>query len=194
MKKIFLATVLASLTAIALPSFAQSCNVAMKKNKPNAIYTDMGDGGGGVHTVIDEKTGLQWLKCPVGLSGYDCSTGSAQLFTWRDALFETRDQYRQNGLAGKTDWRLPSIAELRTLVEDACMDAAINETFFPKTFYEIGANQDSAYWTSSPYVRDDDIYPDLYSHMAWRINFSSGGQSPFIKTNELRIYLVRNRD
>ncbi|MCB1157131.1 MAG: DUF1566 domain-containing protein [Leptospiraceae bacterium] len=64
-------------------------------------YKDNGDG-----TVTDNNTGLIWQQ-----SNGEQSTGDYQ-FTWQEAL-----SYCENlSLAGKTDWRLPDIKELQSIV------------------------------------------------------------------------------
>ncbi|MCI5228088.1 MAG: DUF1566 domain-containing protein, partial [Candidatus Electrothrix sp. AX2] len=88
---------------------------------PDSQLVDNGDG-----TVTDSKTGLMWKQCLEGLSGSDCATGSAESFTWQEALQQPGVINHAGGFAGYTDWRLPNINELISIVEEQCYNPAIN--------------------------------------------------------------------
>lgn len=62
-------------------------------------------------TVIDKRTGLQWMRCSVGQSwnGSTCE-GEPNKYNWEDANKQTSD------FAGHHDWRLPNRFELETLI------------------------------------------------------------------------------
>ncbi|CAK8712483.1 DUF1566 domain-containing protein [Candidatus Electrothrix laxa] len=86
-------------------------------------------------TVIDTATGLMWKQCLEGDS--DCS-GDPLAYSFDDAasvdppgLIATANE--GSGFAGFTDWRLPNIKELQSIVEEQCSDPAINSTVFPGT-------------------------------------------------------------
>lgn len=88
-----------------------------------STYTDNSD-----QTISDNMYKLDWTKCSAGLSGSNCSTGSATNHTWAQSL-----QYCDNlTLAGKSDWRLPNIRELYSLVVIS-NTPKINSSFFPNT-------------------------------------------------------------
>jgi hypothetical protein len=97
---------------------------------------------GGVATVGDTKTGLVWQQ--VALPG---------AFAWSDAAASCA--------ALGPGWRLPSLKELQTIVdEDAPAGApSIDATAFPATPADD-------FWTSSAFAGA----PDL----AWRVSFSGG--------------------
>jgi len=106
-------------------------------------------------TVTDRRTQLMWTKCPVGLSGSDCSQGSAQAMDWENA-----ERYAHTtDIAGFTDWRLPTSEELQGLVERCRNMPSINVEVFPNTPAE-------KFWTSSPLPG--------YASYAWYIHFRGG--------------------
>jgi len=69
-------------------------------------WVDNGDG-----TASNSKTGLTWKRCHEGQTwtGSTC-TGKPKEYTWDEA------KKLKSSFAGKTDWRLPSIDELHTIV------------------------------------------------------------------------------
>ena len=95
--------------------------------------TYMTDNGNG--TVTDSSTGLTWKQCLAGLSGVDCTTGSASILDWAGAL----------ALDDGT-WRLANIKELQSVVEYANYGPAINTTCFPSP---VGTSNVYV-WSSSP--------------------------------------------
>ncbi|WP_052501675.1 Lcl C-terminal domain-containing protein [Thiomicrospira microaerophila] len=64
-------------------------------------------------TVYDKKTNLTWMVCSLGLiwNGRTC-TGRASTYDWPSA----RDAAASTNYAGKSDWRVPTIEELHSLV------------------------------------------------------------------------------
>ena len=130
---------------------AQTCQTetAVPSTTPANRFADNSDG-----TVVDRATGLMWARCPEGLYGTDCANGGAGIFTWEAALTRARD----SGLAGYTDWRLPNVKELASLVEERCISPAINLAVFPNT-------PSSYFWSASPAGA---------SNYVWVVHFSNG--------------------
>lgn len=155
-------------------SHAQVCRNNLPPSNPDSVYVDHGDG-----TVSDVRTGLMWQRCPEGLSGAGCALGSAQTFSWVAAL----GRAESSTFAGYTDWRLPNIKELSSLVEECRLQPAINDSVFPNTHYSLS----SYYWSSSPSANSADILGDY----AWRVHFDDGTISQFLRRNTYRIRLVR---
>ncbi|MGD9971587.1 MAG: DUF1566 domain-containing protein [Desulfatirhabdiaceae bacterium] len=120
-----------------------------------ATYRDNGDG-----TVTDTKTGLTWQQTAV--SGK----------TWAEAL-----TYCENlTLGGQTDWRLPGIKELRSLIDTSRHDPAINSTHFP----DAAA---SWYWSGTTCAS--------HPQDAWVVNFYFGDVDGFVKTDGIFVRAVR---
>lgn len=131
---------------------AQICQneTAVPSTAPVGRFLNHGDG-----TVTDTATGLMWAQCAEGLSGAGCTDGTAATFTWVQALTQARDSTH----AGYTDWRLPTVKELPSIVEERCFDPAINLTVFPNA-------PSSYFWSASPF--------GVSSNRAWEVYFGNG--------------------
>lgn len=143
--------VIALTTVITLPAWA-ACNdgSTMPIDHPNSQYADHGDG-----TVTDLKTGLMWMKCSIGqdLEDENCA-GTASTFTWQGALNQAQLANQGSGTLGYTDWRLPNINELSSLIEKACHSPAINESVFPNTSYIREYVSASILFSDDPNIRE----------------------------------------
>ncbi|MCI5197686.1 MAG: DUF1566 domain-containing protein [Candidatus Electrothrix sp. AW5] len=145
-------------------------------------------------TVTDTKTGLMWKRCSEGLSGDNCEHGKAEEYTYDDAV----KRFKHVAYAGYSDWRLPTIDELRTLVycsngtsqqdawdkgcnkdysSDGLEIPTINQQAFPNTFL------DWAYWSGSPLA--------YYSDSAWSVYFNFGYSGVGSRSNDYAVRLVR---
>lgn len=91
-------------------------------------------------TVTDTTTALTWQRCAAGQGGTECA-GSVATHSWREA-----EKYcRALSLGGHTDWRLPTMEELKSLMRPATEGSAIDVAVFPGA----GGN---FYWSSTPQV------------------------------------------
>jgi len=142
------------LTLVVGGAQAQTCKSESPASTPDSQLQDNGDG-----TVTDLKTGLMWKQCAEGLSGSDCASGTIEGLTWSQALLRAQDVNSGGGFAGFTDWRVPNIKELASLVEEQCSSPAINLTRFPNT-------PSTNFLSSSSDVS--------YGSAAWYLYFSSG--------------------
>lgn len=127
-------------------------------------YTLHSDG-----TVTDNATGLMWMRCDLGRN-WDASSNTC-LFSdvpvakdWMSVL----DDVKQNTFAGYSDWRLPNIKELASLIERHC-SPQINDSVFlePK----------SLYWSSTPSnftVLSNSSIDRRYESAALAANFQDG--------------------
>ena len=109
----------------------------------------------GVNVVTDNCTGLMWRQCSEGQStstSSNCS-GSATTYTWDAAL----SQCLNSSYAGYSDWRLPNVRELPSIVRYGSSSPAIDLTYFPNT-------PSAHYWSASTYVNSPSSawYVDFY--------------------------------
>jgi hypothetical protein len=158
-----------------LISLSQSCNNAIP-----AITSQLQDNGNGM--VNDTKTGLVWKKCNEGQSwdaGANRCEGSVNNYTWQAALQQAQVVNQGGGENfGKTDWRLPNIKELHSIVERKCWNPAINTSIFPSTPSKL-------VWSSSSYAGN--------SGYAWVVYFYYGYDNWYGKGSSASIRLVRSR-
>ncbi|AMF99486.1 DUF1566 domain-containing protein [Vibrio harveyi] len=113
---------------------AQECSTDFSKTAPNTRYTYSENG-----TVTDLKTGLTWMRCPVGMTwnvGNQECQGTRSTMSWQLALSTAKQIRNKDGnhplhnFAGKKNWRLANIKELVSLTERACHSPAMNGTGF----------------------------------------------------------------
>ncbi|MCI5189735.1 MAG: DUF1566 domain-containing protein [Candidatus Electrothrix sp. AS4_5] len=138
---------------------------------PDSQLVDNVDG-----TITDLRTRLMWKKCLEGVSGNLCDTGSPGSFTWQQALQQPGVINNAGGFAGHTDWRLPNIRELISIVEEQCKAPAINLDRFPNT-------PSSSVWSGSPNVGSSDG--------AWYVYFDYGGSVYDGRDGSSAVRLVR---
>lgn len=150
---------------------AQICKSTIPASTPDAQFVDHGNG-----TITDSKTGLMWKKCSEGLSGNSCNADTIATFTWKSAL-EQPGTVNNVGFAGYTDWRLPNIKELTSIVEEKCYDSSINLNHFPNT------PSSGIYWSGSA---DADFLDN-----AWNVSFYSGYNNTFPRNYLSNVRLVR---
>ena len=129
-------------------------------------YNNTGD-----DVTVDYNTGLMWM------------TGTAD--TNNDGQIDSNDKLNwQNAVnycygltyAGYSDWRLPNVFELTTIVNYGSANPAIYTTYFSAMSLE--------YWSSTPRY-------DAPSY-AWAVHFSYGGQIADFKSNNFFVRCVRS--
>ena len=117
--------------------------------------------------VTDNLTGLMWVKAP------DSTTRS-----WQTALDYVKTVNASGGLCGFTDWRVPSIVELETVVnaEQPSPAAWLNTQGFSNI-------QSGYYWSSSTSA--------YYTGYAWAVYVDGGVVDGVGKTNGGYVWPVR---
>jgi hypothetical protein len=119
---------------------------------PNPRFMDNEDG-----TVIDNLTGLMWAK------DTNLDVPDFQMSSWDYAIdYANNLSLGSNGCgASYTDWRLPNVRELQSLIDFSNSDPAL-PTSHPFTNVQLGF-----YWSSTTYN-----YPFMIS--ARCVNMSNG--------------------
>lgn len=197
--------IIAFILAFTLPIHAiAECKSNIPGHDPTR-YQSKEDG-----TVVDLVTKLMWMRCDLGAQ-WDATLNQCVTTqtikkvkgTWPQALAETEKLNNNGGFAGFTDWRMPNIKEMMSLVMLNCYPT-IDPTAFP------GA--EASYWTSTPskaaarYLETENkinaegkierlVLVDRYETAAWsaHIQGSSMGKTiitPMSEKNYVR--LVRN--
>jgi len=84
-----------------------------------------------------------------------------RLITWGQALQQAKT-VNINGFAGFSDWRVPNLKVLISIVEWQCREPAINVSIFPAT-------PNLVYWTATP--------PIANAANAWAVDSNLGIRS-----------------
>ena len=145
----------------------QLCQSNGTPSTPSQRFNDHGDG-----TVTDHTTGLMWKKCLEGQQGSSCF-GKLQLYSWTLANQQANTN-QHDRFAGFSEWRLPTLTELESIIETQCTNPAANLHIFPGT-------PAAGLWSG------DDADPN-----AWSVDFSKGVAYPVLKAGGKFVRLVRN--
>jgi len=149
-----------------LLSFLMLCSPALAAK----TYSDNGDG-----TVTDPTTGLTWMRCAIGQTwdgAAETCTGTASTHTWNQANALTGTV----NFAGQSDWRLPTIRELTTIVDVSIYLPTIDRKAFPNT-------PASGFWSASALASD--------SSYAWNVNFYFGNTNGSNMSLSSQVRLMR---
>jgi hypothetical protein len=113
-------------------------------------------------TVYDTKTKLTWLQIVPSTT-----------YTWANAKTYCAGV---GASLGGTGWRLPTIKELQTIVDDSGSSPSIDATAFPST-------PASGFWSSSPLAGS--------SSVAWGVDFGVGNTSNYLVSSTTYVRCVR---
>lgn len=127
-----------------------------------ARFVDNGDG-----TVTDNCTGLMWQKDTADVNGDGMTAGTFDDVTWQEAL-----KYCENlEFAGHTDWRLPNVRELQSIVAYWRSVPAIDPAFWVSTHW---------HWSSSSLAGNPSAawYVDFY---VGNVGIDAKGNADFVR-------------
>ncbi len=113
----------------------------------------------GNYTTTDLATGRVWKSCVEGVTGATCFPALPSLPTWIPAGLACRalnDANTGAGYAGRKDWRLPTLAELQSLVKGTSIDG----TAFPTS--PVNAQWSATRWGTPAQTR------------VWAVDFTTG--------------------
>jgi|GEM_PF-3909213 len=96
------------------------------------------------NTVTDNRTALVWRRCSQGQTDNASCSGTAGTYTWEQALTQCEGE-----TTDYSDWRLPNIKELLTLLKYDYDEPYIEQSTFPATI-------SGAYWTGTTYEPNSD--------------------------------------
>ena len=173
---------------------------------PDSDFAMLGNG-----VVQHRPTGLQWAQCAIGQRAVSGTcTGNATVFSWSDASQAVERVNATGEIGGHTDWRLPTVEELNTIVEKCREAPAINTSIFPNTPW-------TGFWTSTLHFdgkeRLDDHDPEHVQidalsgaheddeeddqdrerpSEAWFVGFYKGLEYPYDIASAYRVRVVRN--
>jgi len=150
----------------------------MSYTKLDAAGKDLPDSATSWVMVRDNNTGLIWeMKTSKdGVKNYADPHDADNTYTWYDPNPATNggnagtagngtdtqdfiDALNTAKFGGYSDWRMPSIEELRSIVDYSYPGPIINKNYFPNTIFFY-------YWSSSSEAST--------SYYAWRMDFHSG--------------------
>ena len=114
-------------------------------------------------TVTDERTGLMWEQRP-----------SDTRYSWADATGVRIAELNASTLGGHTDWRLPELWELVSLVDYARSNPAIDPLL---------SCQSTTYWSATTYQPSPST--------AWGVYFYDGYVSAYNKSFSSAVRGVR---
>ncbi len=125
--------------------------------------------GSASNCVTDHLTGLMWLKNP-----------DSTVRDWTTAIAYCEALDGNDGRGGYTDWRLPNVNELLSLVDYGQSSNPVIPSGSPfinvKSYY---------YWTSTVRAASTDA--------AWNVHFMDGSMRPFgSQTQEYNVWPVRD--
>lgn len=150
-----------------IATFGEDHDYLLSGGQPNyTIYNPVGTSS----VTVDNRTGLMWVTNP-----NDASVGGNN--SWENVLTACETGIGAAGTyAGYSDWRLPNIRELASIVDYDRQTPAINTAYFLNT-------QNNTYWSSTT------VTPATTS--AWFVNFIDGSVGSNAKTNPYYIRCVR---
>lgn len=147
-------------------------------------------------TVIDTRSDLMWSRCLLGASwnGTTCE-GRPTQYGWQ----EIHDLVKTLNYAGYSDWRVPTLEELKSLAVRKSSPPELEKFYLDNEVFPIpncqgkqtaaGLNSNGHicwHWTDSPIEGS--------RHYAWILYFGYGYGSANYEADTFPLRLVRNAD
>ena len=128
------------------------------------------------HIVVDLERQIEWLRCSVGQrwNGSQCSGNIVNLSL--DMVPKALEIANEQLGAG---WRLPSKAELKSILCKECPPPKIDKEIFPNT-------DNAPYWTGDQSIFNSKFHVSVNFHTGFSFN-------RFSPIKELAVRLVRDR-
>lgn len=162
------------LGGLSLPALAnQSCDGSKPATAPMSRFKDGGNG-----TLVDTQGPRVWLRCSLGMSwsGSSCE-GNSLTYNWSAAEAAVA-ALNTKQVGGRSNWRLPSVDELNSIVEKKCFKPAINLDAFPYT-------PESGFWSSTAAAG--------INARGWIVHFLHGQQYIANKEQDWRVRPVADK-
>ncbi|MDD5434279.1 MAG: DUF1566 domain-containing protein [Nitrospira sp.] len=141
--------------AIACAGTGQDGDIQAGVAWPSPRFTNNGDG-----TVTDKLTGLMWTQDAKTPGPVDCSPATTK--TWQEAL-DYVACLNTNGYLGYSDWKLPNINELESLIN---AESSTSSWLNTQGFTNVQVNY---YWSSTSYA-----YIANGNAVAWAVGMWNG--------------------
>lgn len=125
-------------------------------------------------TVTDVKTQLMWMRCVEGQEGMQCD-GQVLQYSWEMAMRIPDHLNLRGGFAGYSDWRLPTVSELQSLIRTDERPAICGNAF---------PNTPATLFWSSTLVEESTCE-------ACNVYFGTGSQGANDRANLYAVRLVR---
>src|SRR6185369_10799394 len=140
-------------------------------------YVDNGDG-----TITDLNTGLMWEKKTDDSSIHD----KDKIYTFTEAVTVHVAGVNAEPLGGFTDWRVPNVKELQSLINYQTYGAAVSVAFLNACAFnctDCSCTVGSFYWSSTSQAS--------MPTWGWGVDFDQGPTSRTVKTNKYYVRAVR---
>ncbi len=174
------------LISAALSSAANQARVPMTGETGGAVGSANGTvwppgrfwvGSASTNCVSDKLTGLMWVK---DLNTVRITNGlpNGGLTSWQIALDSVKQANATAGYCGYTDWRLPNVNELKSLINYG--KPIIANWLNIEGFVNVKAGN---YWSSTSFAPN--------TNRAWDVHFESGNVSAHLKADRYYVWPVR---
>ena len=142
-------------------------------------YRDNGNG-----TITDKNTLLTWEKKSDDGTIHDKDT----TYTWDDAFAVHVAGLNAANFAGRDDWRLPNVRELRSIIDYEAFNPAVDPVFDNNcsatcTVLTCSCTATPDYWSSSTFAR--------IPTSAWDVSFTVGASDGEPKSDSRFVRAVR---